>query len=656
MATQQEIDRLKAGLKAAMDQGNTEAARKIGLKIRELAPAAVSAPPQDPANTLPLSQEQNQAVAEIQQSDDRGGVINFMTGGDRTVPGIDELNADKVFGNGLTGDNRQENFNVSAGTLMTFDDDAQKNIWEEQLKSAGIEHRWDQDPFGNAVLVYKDRGGEEQMGYVNMPGVSGRDLAATGAQVGAFLSIGRLARMLPGVGPKLASMGLAGRTATGAGIGAGQSVATDKGANTVGAEISGEQQAKNAAIGGAFGAGGTLLGAGLTGLLGRMAEKSALKKQVAEQIASGAGDTQTAKYMLTGAGKVAKDPTAKEAIKQGFDEGVVATVKGASAVDRQKMRRMLGVLEQGQKNQRFSVLNRPSDVVGDSLMERFKAVKDINKRAGNQLDFEAKKLAGQPVDVSGVMDDFIRTLQDDLGVTVANGKPNFAGSTIEGLDGPQKFLTRLLGRLGNSGKAPDAFDVHRMKKFIDEQVSFGKTAEGLGGKTEQVAKGLRRKFDQLLDSNFPAYDKVNTQYADTIQALDAFQKAAGASIDMASGNAEKAVGTLSRRLMSNAQTRVKLLDAIEGLQSTAGKYGKTFEDDVVAQTLFVDELERIFGPAARTSLQGEVGKGLQYGADLARGDTTNFFLRAGEKALESARGINQENAMTSLKQLLTSAD
>jgi len=334
----------------------------------------------------------------------------------------------------------------------------------------------------------------------------------------------------------------------------------------------------------------------------------------------------------------------------------VATVKGASPADRQKMRRMVSLLEQGKKNQRFSVLNRPSDVVGDSLVDRFKAVKSINKRAGNQLEFEAKKLQGQPVDVSGVMDDFLRTLQDDLGVTVANGKPSFAGSAIEGLDGPQKFLTRLLGRLRNSGATPDAYDVHRMKKFIDEQVTFGKTAEGLGGKTERVAKGLRRQFDQLLDSQFPAYDNVNTQYADTVQALDAFQKAAGATIDLASGNADKAVGTLSRRLMSNAQSRVRLLDAIEGLQSTAGKYGKTFDDDVVSQALFVDELERVFGPSARTSLQGEVGKGVRYGTDLMTGETRNIVVDAASKAIEKARGVNPENAMNSIKQLLQGAD
>lgn len=655
MATLEELEQALIKADAA---GNTDDARVFAGEIRRLRADskqnARNLPEQAQRDSqgLPLSQEQKQAAAETQESPDKGGLSNFLTGADRKVPGVDELNPDKVFG----GPFNMENFKTSAGTLMTFDDDAQKNIWDEQLSSAGVEHRWEQDPFGNAVLVYKDEDGEEQMGYLNKPGVSGRDIAATGAQVGGFIGLGRLAQAAPGVGSWLSNAGLFGRTAAGAAAGAGQSAATDAGANAVGADIPGEDIAQNAALGAGLGAGATLLGSGVQGMLKGMAEKSALKKQIAQQIYSGSGDTQTARYMLKGADRLAKDPSAKAAIKQGFDEGVVATVKGASPADRQKMRRMVSLLEQGKKNQRFSVLNRPSDVVGDSLVERFKAVRSINRRAGNQLDFEAKKLRGQSVDVSGVMDDFLRTLEDDLGVTVANGKPSFSGSTIEGLDGPQKFLTRLLGRLRNSQASPDAYDVHRMKKFIDEQVTFGKTAEGLGGKTERVAKGLRRQFDQLLDSNFPAYDKVNTQYADTVQALDAFQKAAGSTIDLASENADKAVGTLSRRLMSNAQSRVRLLDAIEGLQSTAGKYGKTFDDDVVSQALFVDELERVFGPSARTSLQGEVGKGVRYGADLMTGETRNVLVDAASKAIEKARGVNEENAIISIKQVLQGAD
>ena len=648
------LEQLERGIRAADRAGNAEDVRRLGTEYRRMQREQQDQTAQaDPG--LPLTETQRQAVEQTKQ-EGRGGPINFLTGGDRTVPDLPELNADDVFGNPFTGENRAENFRVSAGTLLTFDDEAQRNIWDEQLESAGVPHRWEEDPFGNAVLVYKGPDGAEKMGYLNSPGVSGRDIATTAAQVGGFLGAGRAAKAIPGVGGAISRSGLAGRTAlTGSGA-ASQSAATDAAANMVGADISGVEMGQNAAIAGGLGAGASILEGGVGAMLRNMSKRSALKKTIAEKVARGSTDNETAKYMLDGHGKLIADPTAKEAIRQGVDEGVVAAIKGSKPADRQKMSKMLGIIQRGKGNQRFSVLNRPSDVVGDSLVERFNAVKRVNRRAGNRLDSVAKGLKGEPVDVSGVMDDFVRSLDSDLGVKIADGKLDFRGSTIEGLDGPEKFLRRLVGRLRNT-EAPDAYDVHRMKKFIDEQVSFGKSAEGLSGKTETAAKKLRRQLDGLLDQQFPEYNQVNTEYAETIGAMDAFQKAAGSTIDLASDNADKALGTLSRRLMSNAQSRVRLIDAIEQLQSTASKYGQTFDDDVVTQALFVDELERVFGPAARTSLQGEVEKGARRAATgLLQGDSKGMIVEAAGRAIEHARGINEESAMATIRQLLKNAD
>ena len=98
-------------------------------------------------------------------------------------------------------------------------------------------------------------------------------------------------------------------------------------------------------------------------------------------------------------------------------------------------------------------------------------------------------------------------------------------------------------------------------------------------------------------------------------------------------------------------------DAIEQLQSTASKYGQTFDDDVVTQALFVDELERVFGPAARTSLQGEVEKGARRAATgLLQGDSKGMIVEAAGRAIEHARGINEESAMATIRQLLKNAD
>ena len=90
------------------------------------------------------------------------------------------------------------------------------------------------------------------------------------------------------------------------------------------------------------------------------------RRKAKELIESGQlGDARTAKFNLTDSGKIEVDPFAKESIKQGFDKGVVADIKSASAATRQKMRNMVNIMERGLNNSRFSALNRASDVVGD---------------------------------------------------------------------------------------------------------------------------------------------------------------------------------------------------------------------------------------------------------------------------------------------------
>jgi len=256
------LEQLERGIRAADAAGDADAVRKLGTEYRR-----VQADQGSQGEGLQLTREQQQAVTGIQDSEDKGGLASFLMGDDRTVPGIPEIDADQVFGNPFLGDHRGENFRTSAGTLLTFDDEVKKNIWDEQLASAGVEHRWEQDPFGNAVLVYRDPEGQERMGYLNKPGASLSDAATTAAQVGSYLGAGRMARGVPWVGQKIAQAGAVGRSLMAGSGAAAQSAVSDAGANTVGADVSGGEMARNAAVAGVAGAVlnpvGEMVGAGL---------------------------------------------------------------------------------------------------------------------------------------------------------------------------------------------------------------------------------------------------------------------------------------------------------------------------------------------------------------------------------------------------------
>ena len=392
------------------------------------------------------------------------------------------------------------------------------------------------------------------------------------------------------------------------------------------------------------------------------------KQKIARLINEGSTDAATAQFRLTGEAvkpqvtkiqqalniggpRITKDAAAIETIKQGFDEGVIAAVKGGTQADKTKMLKMVNLMERSKKNAREAIFNRPSGVAGDSLLERFKVVNQANKNAGKELDSVAKSLKGKSVDHNPAINSFLSNI-DDMGIKVNdNFSLDFRGSILEGTSPEalkaQSILNTTTKRLLTT-KVPDAFDVHRMKKFIDSQVTFGKSATGLAGGSERVLKSLRRGLDESLDKAFPEYDAVNKVFAETRTAIDNLQDVAGKKMNLTGKNADEATGTLLRRLMSNAQSRVPLLDSVKELEAVALRNGGKFDDDIITQVLFADELDAVFKPIARTSFQGQIGQALP---DVPT-TLTGLAVKGATKVAEKAQGINESAAFESIKKLL----
>lgn len=357
------------------------------------------------------------------------------------------------------------------------------------------------------------------------------------------------------------------------------------------------------------------------------------------------GDTRAVRETIAATAEVVKDKPARAAIRQGFGEGVIAQIKAASKKTKERMRRQVKTLQQGLTNEAFAAKNRPADVAGEAVADRIAGIAKVNKRAGAGINRESKKLVNESADFSSASESLLDDLAE-IGVTIRkSGRVNLKGSDIEDIPGASKILNTVLRRLSQVGD--NALQGHRLKRFIDEQVSFGKRGkEGLSGTVERVLKGLRRNVDGVLDDAFPAYRKQNEIFAETREVLDLFQDAAGKSINLESANVAKQIGTLSRRLFSNVQSRVKLLDAVEGLDTVAAKHGIDVSDDVVALARFADELDSVFRPAARTSLTAEVAK-----AGVTQGKT-GIITKLAEKGVEKAFRINDQNALKAIKDVL----
>ena len=411
--------------------------------------------------------------------------------------------------------------------------------------------------------------------------------------------------------------------------------------------------------------------------------QSPTKQRIAKLISEGSTDLETARFELAspasateqttrlqralnvGGARVRGDAQAIEAIKQGFDEGVIAPVKVASKADSKAMLKMVEIMEKGKKNRLFAQDHRPSDIAGNTLMERFRTIRSANASAGKEIGNIAKTLKGQPVNLKNAVDGFADSL-DNLGISLiddgAGGfKPDFKLSQLSPGDrGPIKEIVRQMSLKGRG--EIDGFTAHSMKRIIDNNVTFGKVKTGLSGEGERVLKSFRKDIDKALDSTFPKYDKANTVYAETIGALDTFQRVMGGKVNLLGENADKAVGTSLRGVMSNIKSRINLIDSIDEIEGVARKHGAGSKaliegagdggNNLKVQILFADELDGVFGPVARTSLAGEVGKEITRGAQVAKGGLFDAAVELTAKGVEKARGINQEAAFKSIKELL----
>jgi len=356
--------------------------------------------------------------------------------------------------------------------------------------------------------------------------------------------------------------------------------------------------------------------------------------------------------LLPQAYSVIDDAIAKKAIGQEWEAGTVQAVKNLDPKSATIARRMLEVANRGTKDDTFKANNRPISELGDEIATQLDYIRKINRESGAAINEAAQALRNEKVDVTPAVDRFISSISDDLGVNISPRKEgvtiDFRGSYLEGntpeIRSAQGVVKNLVNRMYNT-KAPSAYDVHRLKGYIDTQASYGSQMGGLKGNTDRIVKNLRHDLDTLLDDNFPAYNQANTVYADTKTAIDAMQELVGKKIDLRKDYAPQAIGKLSRRMLSNAQSAERVREAALNINDVASRYGAEGSGNIPALVKFADTLDKQFGIAADTSLASEVAKGVMQSKKEAA-------LNVGSAIIQKAKGINNERKYQSMSDLL----
>jgi hypothetical protein len=344
------------------------------------------------------------------------------------------------------------------------------------------------------------------------------------------------------------------------------------------------------------------------------------------------------------------DKTIREAVKQQVDAPTAFLVRHSTPEDKVRMNEMLEIAQRALDNP--VAVERSSDVVGRSFVNRTNHLLRVREQAGRQINEAAEALRGQATDFSPAQARFQQDLAQ-AGVSVGDdGKLVFTGSQFEGLPAVENLLQRIFQRASQLGD--DAFDGHTLKRFIDEQVTYGKSAEGLAGTGERIAKNFRRMIDGTLDENFPQYADANKLWGQSTDILDEVSRLFGDDIRTGGEIAASRAGSVMRRVFGNSPNRANILAATNDLDTFVRANGLQTGDDILTQLAFHNELERIFGSQAATGLETAVERatGRAFEGVLKGRSLLQIGTDVAKAGIERARGINQKNQIEAIRNLL----
>lgn len=405
-------------------------------------------------------------------------------------------------------------------------------------------------------------------------------------------------------------------------------------------------------------------------ILGTSGAGRAAESAVSKELRTGGRQGGLAPYTAAGE-SVVKDAVAGEALRQGFDEGLVQMVKTATPKTREAMGGMLKIMERTKKD--YGINLRPTDIAGNAVARRVEFLADKARSARNELNTIAdQKLAGRAIDPQPIVDRLFQALDDlDVSYSTAAGKPtlDFRGSIIQADKSSQRAINSLLD-LMSTGGAPDALRFHKLKRQLDALIDFSKKSTvGLTESGRNVLKSIRYELNQQLRQMDPDYARVNDVISEVLGVFNELDAATASKIDIFGD--PRALGGEFRKMFTNYQNRVHIDNAMKNLDTVTAKMNKgelfpdrigdatpemDFSDSVYEMSRFAEALNKRFGNVAPGGMEGIIQKGVQFGSDASTqgmtSATTQAMFRGLRNKANELRNIDDYNAYRAMEELL----
>ena len=391
----------------------------------------------------------------------------------------------------------------------------------------------------------------------------------------------------------------------------------------------------------------------------RLLKSSRAKKQLlVNEIKKGNPNIELVTKALNDSGDVITRPASKRAVKiLGGDhvaQGTVAVIENMSPASKKILNKQLDNITRGRKEPLFGDANRPSNVLGESILNRAIDIDKINAKAGKTIGNTASSLKDINVDIGGVNNNFLSGL-NDLGVTFSKADdgwvtPDFSRSKFNG--GSKQSMTVLINDLLDGSPS---FDVaHKLKRTIRDNIDFESGTGGVGqvkGDSKQLLKSLSSGIDEILDSTSPKYKKANESFAKTVKLKTDFDKLMGKDIDLNDKvSASSILGNKAMRVDSNAPSGVVINKLFTDTDSVLGDFGIRYKDDIPSLRHITNKLNDAFKIAPPNSLKGNIISGGLDVAEAATGNPVALAKSAAKIAKRDAPDFNKK--MRAFKSLI----
>jgi len=379
-------------------------------------------------------------------------------------------------------------------------------------------------------------------------------------------------------------------------------------------------------------------------------KNSAMKKAMLKrEIAKGNPNIETLAKTLNSEGDIVTNKISKSALKTiGDTELNRETISVLERLDSASKKQVVKMLDSIANKKKFPDLDqRPSDIVGDSVANRARAIATKNNQAGKRIGSIAESLKNKEVNIQSPVNDFIGELSD-LGVKFSRGDdgwvlPDFSRSKFVG--GSQKDMSVLINDLLKGDV--NFKQAHKLKQTIRDNVDFDKGGAGqIKGESQRLLKKLSSGIDEVLDNDSSAYKKANETFAKTIKLKDDYQKMAGKDIDLFSDVSKEALANKARRLSSNAQSRAAIKQTLSDSDEVLKGLGVNFKDNIHSLNFVVNRLDDLFKITPETSIQGVIERGVD--ASFSPMAAT----KQGIDTLKGALSASDAKKIASLKKLM----